>query len=128
MLKFLIGFTLLLLVSLNSFAQSGSVKTHTFISNQITTGLSTVASPLCGAKTIHAFGSTTAGVGAASITVLVSNDGTNFFVIDTLSLTLGTTVTSDTYESLYPYKFIRVNVASISGTNASVSAIMGCQL
>ena len=124
--KFLI--VLLLALSFTAHADMGKVRTHLFATDKITTGASDAVSPLGLNRTFQAFGNTSAGSGAASIEVQVSNDGTNWLVLDTLSLTLGTAVTHDYYENNFAWKYVRTNVASISGTNAKVSVIMGAQL
>lgn len=76
-------------------------------------------------RTIQAIGSVTASTGSATITVEASNDGTNWVVLDTLSLTLGTTVTTDWFESTGMWDKMRANVTVLSGTGASVSVYMG---
>lgn len=120
---------LVMLTSLTVFAEvSGVVKTHVLISDRTTTGALTAITPLGPKRTFHGYGSTTAGSGASTIDVEVSNDGTNWIVFDTLSLTLGTTVTSDSSVIVDPWKYVRGNVKTISGTNAKVSLIMGVQL
>lgn len=77
--------------------------------------------------TFQAWGTTTAGAGAAVIRIEASNiDETNSFVpLGTISLTLGTTITTDGFATEAPWKFVRANVLSISGTNASVNVLMG---
>lgn len=129
-MKTILTFSLALsLLVTNSHASvMGKIKTQIIVTDKTTTGTTSAIQPLCVTKTIQGIGNTTAGAGATTIEIQVSNDGTNYFVDDTLSITLATTVASDTYVSLYPYKYIRGNVATISGTGAKVSLIIGCQI
>lgn len=76
-------------------------------------------------RSFHLTGSTSAGAGAASVKVQVSNDGTNFIDLVTLSLVLGTSVVSDGFYSATPWRYVRGNVSSISGTNAAVTLTVG---
>lgn len=73
---------------------------------------------------VEAYGTTTAGSGASVITIEVSNNGTSWQTAGTITLTLGTTQTSDGFAIDAPWFFIRANVTSISGTGASVSVIV----
>ena len=66
-------------------------------------------------------GAVTASTGAASVNVEVSNDNVTWISLGNITLTLGTTVTADGFSSNVPWKYIRGNVASISGTGASVT-------
>lgn len=77
-----------------------------------------------GRCTIEAYGTTSASTGAASITIQVSNNGSTWQTAGTISLTLGTVQTSDGFAMDAPWVYIRANVASISGTGASVSVII----
>ena len=81
--------------------------------------------PVSKHRTFQAYGTTSAGVGAASIDVEVSNDGTNYIVLGSIDLVLGTSAVTDGFTSVAPWKFVRGNVASISGTNGTVSLTMG---
>lgn len=74
--------------------------------------------------TFQCVGSTTAGVGASTVTVQVSNDNTNWLTVGTVSLTLSTTETSDGFAMDAPWAFVRGNVTAISGTGGSVSLLM----
>lgn len=79
---------------------------------------------------VQVVGGTSSGSGAATVDVEVSNvpnptvDG-HWSVAGTITLTLGTDITSDALALVVPYKRIRVNVTAISGTGAKVSAY-GC--
>ncbi len=129
--RIFVALTLLVFITLSPLTHaytSGQVKVHNLITNKTTTGATDAAQPLGLHRTFHGFGNVTASTGAAEIEVQVSNDGTNWIIADTLALVLGTTVTSDSYENLYAWKYVRGSVKSISGTNAKVSLIMGAQL
>jgi hypothetical protein len=66
-------------------------------------------------------GSTTSGAGAAIVDVEVSNDGDNWDNLGTITLTLGTASTSDSFSTLGAHwELVRMNVTAISGTGASV--------
>ena len=84
--------------------------------------------------TFQAYGSTSAGSGAASIDIEVSNldsptagTSVHWTKAGTISLTLGTTVTNDAFALDAPYLWVRAKVASISGTDASVNCYMGAR-
>jgi len=75
-------------------------------------------------RTFQAFGSTTAGAGAATILVEGSNDNSHWITLGTISLILGVTVVTDGYSSTNsPWKYIRGRISAISGTGAKVSLI-----
>ena len=120
---------LLVMMSLNiNAATMGQAKTDTLLSAVLVTGAGNASKPLGLNKSFQAIGSVTAATGAATIDIEFSNDCVNYQVMDTLSLTLGTAVTSDYYENNYAWKCVRGNVKTISGTNASVTLIMAGQL
>jgi len=85
---------------------------------------SSTAAP-AGRKTFQAFGTVSTSTGAATINIEGSNNGTNWDVIGTFSLTLGTAAVSDSFTSDDRYAFVRSNVTAISGTAASVTINMG---
>ena len=91
------------------------------LSGVIATGAGSSFASQRSEKTYQAAGTTSAGAGAATILVQGSNDGTNWDTIGTLTLTLATTTSSDSFTSLDRYDHIRGNVTAISGTNATVS-------
>jgi hypothetical protein len=77
--------------------------------------------------TYHSFqavGATSASTGAATVLIQVSNDGTNFFTLGTITLTLGTATTSDGFAVANTYEYYRANLSAVSGTNATVSVYM----
>lgn len=103
----------------------GPVKVATLIDEAIATGAEDKVTPWSRKKTFQAIGSVSAATGAATIGVEVSNDGENWVEVDELSLILGVTVTSDTYEQDSTWKYVRGNVKTISGTDATVTLYMG---
>lgn len=80
-------------------------------------------------RTFQATGTTTAGAGSATIVVQVSNvpnPGANDWVtLGTITLTLGTTSTTDGIATAAAWDYVRGNVTAISGTGASVNLYMG---
>jgi hypothetical protein len=74
--------------------------------------------------TFQASGTTTAGAGAATVKIQVSNDGANWLDLGTISLTLSTTSSSDGFAAEAPWQFVRANITAISGTGASVNVQM----
>lgn len=81
---------------------------------------------ICDYKTYQAWGTTTAGSGAATILIQGSiNGGTSWDTIATITLTLTTTASSDSFTSTDRYTLVRANCTAISGTGASVNAVMG---
>jgi hypothetical protein len=78
-------------------------------------------------RTFQATGLTTAGAGAVSVAVQVSNSNlsTDWLTLGTISLVLGTTQTSDGITSNAAWEYVRGVVSSISGTGAVVNLWMG---
>jgi len=72
----------------------------------------------------QASGLTTASTGAATVLIQVSNDGVNYITLGTITLTLGTSVTSDGFAVANSYEYYRANLSAISGTGANVSVYM----
>ena len=73
------------------------------------------------------YGTTTAGSGSVTILIQGSNliDANSFITLGTITLTLGTTLTSDGFVSNAPWKYVRCNVSAITGTGANVTVLMG---
>lgn len=93
------------------------------IQAQTATGAGDATSNVPTPKSYQAWGNTTAGAGAATIQIQgTHNDGASWDLIGTITLTLGTTVTSDSFASDDRYGQVRANVTAISGTGANVSA------
>lgn len=86
-----------------------------------------------GRRTFHAYGATSAGSGAATILIEVSDftspgtatNAQNWVLASTITLTLGTTRSGDGAAVDASWRWIRARVSSISGTDATVSVLMG---
>jgi hypothetical protein len=78
-------------------------------------------------RVFQATGTTSAGAGAATIVVEVSLTGTTneWITLGTITLTLGTTVTTDGFAMDAAWTYVRGNVTAISGTDATVNLYMG---
>lgn len=76
-------------------------------------------------KTFQAVGTTTAGSGSVTVAVQCSLDGTNYDTIGTITLTLSTSASSNSFTSADRCNLHRGNVTAISGTGASVSVYAG---
>lgn len=77
-----------------------------------------------GLETVEAYGTTSSGTGAAIIEIQVSNNGSTWQTAGTINLNLRDTRTSDSFTmdaSWIGWLYVRANVASITGTGASVS-------
>lgn len=92
---------------------------------QTATGAGTALAMTKNAKTFQAIGATTSGTGSASISIQGSNDGSNWDTIGSITLTLGTAATSNSFTSNDRYNQHRANVTAISGSGASVSVFAG---
>lgn len=70
----------------------------------------------------HTFQATVSGTGAVTATVLIqcSNDGTNWLLLGTCTLT-GTTSATDGFAVAAPWAFVRANLTAITGTAAKVT-------
>lgn len=117
----------------SSGAQSRSVWPSTALLTDATaTGSGGVFKPAGARTTFQVYGATTAGAGAATVVIEVSNietpvNSTNadWIVMGTVTLTLSTTRTSDGFSAVVPWRNVRARVTAISGTGATVSARMG---
>ena len=83
-------------------------------------------------KSFHAVGTTSVGVGAATILIEASSKITpvtstsvDWVTLGTITLTLGTTQTGDGFIAFGGWKHVRANVSAISGTGATVSVWIG---
>lgn len=76
-------------------------------------------------RTYMASGKTTAGTGAATILIQVTDDPSdegNWMTLATITLTLGTTRTADGLGSHVGWPYVRAKVSAITGTGATVSS------
>lgn len=117
-------------ISAAAFA-GGAISGFKIQSAATTTAKSAPYQAPCSYRTYQAAGTTSAGSGAAVILFQGSNveyptvDG-DWVDLGTVSLTLATAKSGNGFASQAPWKFVRSWVTSISGTNASVDAFVGC--
>lgn len=79
-------------------------------------------------RVFYAKGTTSSGSGAATIKIQAALAPADTWVdLGTITLTLGTTETADGFASNAAWTHIRANVTAISGTGASVSAVMASE-
>lgn len=99
------------------------VKTVTLFTDKTATGVSAVIEPWGTRRTVTA---TITGSGAVSATLVVqvSNDGTNFATLQSLSLS-GTDADIKIHATDAAYRYMRLDLSAISGTSAAVTAIIG---
>lgn len=119
----LILFALLLIPSVNA----RPIRVSTLVSGTVAT-IGVGIQPLVIERQFQAVGSTTVSTGSATILVQASQDNVNWVLLDTLSLVLGTAITSDTFYVSSPWKYVRGNLSAITGTGASASLYMGHKL
>jgi hypothetical protein len=104
-----------------------TVSSNKILKNVTSTGAGS-SYHLWGSKhTFQLFGTTSAGSGSAIVNVEVSNNNSNWEVAGTITLTLGTSSTSDGFAKNAAWRWVRGNVTTLSGTNATVSLIVGGQ-
>lgn len=128
---------LLILLLILSAATMSAQDNSTWTSRSLLSGATTTATgdaykPSGTVATFQAYGATTAGAGAATIVIEVSNIETpdnaanaDWITAGTITLTLGTTRTSDGFGMTVPWRNVRARVTAISGTGAAVSVSMG---
>jgi len=134
MKRLLIVFLLAALVATVPVAaqQRTSYPSSVILDAATTTATGEVKKPPRAQATFQAYGTTSAGSGATTIVIEVSNiespvNSTNvdWMTVCTISLTLGTTRTSDGCTINAPWRNVRARVTAISGTNATVYVRMG---
>ena len=103
-----------------------SNKSHTLLNAVTSTGAGSSYSKPGLYSTLQAIANGSSGAYSATVNVEVSNDGTNWMVMGTITLS-GTATTADTdgFASNASWKYIRGNVTAISGTGANVTLEMG---
>lgn len=116
-------------------AQQGEerIRVNSLLINATTTASGAAFSPGTGRRTFHAYGITSAGSGAATIVIEVSNLATpaanaDWITAGTITLTLGTTRTSDGFATSAGWKHVRARVSAFSGTGATVNVLIGTEL
>ncbi len=75
--------------------------------------------------TFQAIGSVSAATGSAVVTITASNDDVNYITLGTITLTLGTSATSDGFAVNAPWGTFKATATTLTGTNATVKVIMG---
>lgn len=104
----------------------GEALSYEILTDVTTTVASEAISVGSNNKAFQVQGSTSSGAGAASVVIEVSNNPDwPWITLATISLTLGTAAASDGVVMLAGWKWVRIRVASISGTDAKVSASVG---
>lgn len=99
--------------------------TTTLLSGAIATGAGGSFQPFGSKKVFQAYGTTSAGSGSATVKIQASITGSHWIDLATITLTLGTTVTSDGFASDTVWPYVRANITALSGTDATVTAVMG---
>lgn len=77
------------------------------------------------AVTYQATGATTNGVGSAVVAIEVSNDNSAWITAGTITLTLGTSATTDGFAVNAAWVYTRAKVTTLTGTGAWVTVSMG---
>lgn len=101
------------------------VATQALLSAATSTGAGTSFEPAGISRSFQLTGAVSSSTGSATVDVEVSNDGTNFITLGTISLSLTTSTSSDGFVSTTAWRYVRGNVTAISGTGASVTLTMG---
>ena len=102
-----------------------AVDSRAMLTAATTVAAGSAVSSFRGVKTYQANGTTSSGAGAATIVVQGAHNNINWDTIGTITLTLATTTSSDSFTSEDHYPLVRGNVTAISGTGASVNLTMG---
>lgn len=122
MRKLILAF--LLAFSTGAFAQQAT----TLLDAVTATGASARLETSAQLFSFQAYGTTSAGSGAATVKIEGSNVAApttnDWVVLGTVTLTLGTTSTADGVTIYAPWRYLRANVTAISGTTATVTALV----
>lgn len=111
---------------LAGLAQAQVRSTRLMLLNGVTSvAAGSAVNGISGGKTYQASGSTSSGTGSATVLVQCSNDSTNWDTLGTITLTLGTSSTSNSFASDDRCAYVRGNVTALTGTGATVSLIAG---
>lgn len=108
-----------------AFVGAQAQQTAVILSGATATGAGTAVVLPARTKTYQAAGTTTAGSGSATVQVQCTLDGSNWDVLGTITLTLSTTSSSNSFASDDRCAQHRVNVSAISGTGAAVTVKAG---
>lgn len=127
----------LLLAAILAFAPAALPQSQVSVEKTLdaatATGAGTARNPQCTDRTFHAYGTTSAGAGAATIVIEASNKDTpttstrvDWVTLGTITLTLATTQSGDGFASQARWRHVRGYVTAISGTGATVTTWIGC--
>lgn len=122
----------LLLILVVDLSASTRVRTLALLTNASSTVSSSKLQPGTGPWSLHAFGTTSTGAGAAVVVIEVSNIenpaiDADWITAGTITLTLAATGASDGFSSAASWRNVRARVSSISGTGAKVSVVLGVE-
>lgn len=121
-------------MSTNVYLKSGEQPRYFAFSGGVTgaTG-ATVSNPIYKESPLAAFQVIVTGSGTvgATVGIQVSNEeatgqgvNSNWITMGTISVT-GSTAATDGFTTVSPWRFVRLNVTGVTGTSATVAAIMG---
>lgn len=91
------------------------------------TGAGEIHEPFGTSWTIQATGTTSAGAGSSTTQIQLSDDGVNFVLFCTITLTLSTTSSTDACAIDAAWRYVRANVTAISGTGAQTTVWLANQ-
>jgi hypothetical protein len=77
-----------------------------------------------GYRSFQAKGSVASSTGAATVEIQVSQDGTNYITLGTITLSLTTAESSDGFAAANSWEHYRANLTSITGSTATVTVYM----
>lgn len=130
-MRFLLTFMVLFSATAMAFPDI-PVKSYALFTARTTTGYSKVIANRSPQASFQAYGTTSAGAGAATILIQVSDvpvpveaTDVDWITLGTITLTLGTTQTTDGFAKDAPWRHYRAKVSAISGTDASVNVYAG---
>ena len=115
------------------FIKSGEQPRYFAFSGVTSTTATGASSPIYKESPYGSFQGIITGTGtvSATINVQVTNEdatangaNSNWITMGTITLS-GTTTATDGFTTIAPWRWVRVNVTAISGTGATVQAIMG---
>jgi len=106
----------------------GKIKESTLLPATIATATGGTVRPHNRPMSFTAEGETSSGAGTATIIIEgKAESGTVWETIDTLSLTLGTTTTSDSGSTDVPWSNVRARLTTLTGTGATVRSYLNCE-
>lgn len=106
-------------------AQDKRVNRLNMLTAATATGAGATIDGIGAAKTYQVTGATSSGSGSATVSIQCSNDGSNWDTLGTITLTLSTTSSSNSFASDDRCNKVRGNVTALSGPGASVSVVAG---